>query len=496
MPIAIASTLDRRRKIPSIAIPIPKRRTLVNEGATATGKVQKRVRRRCSFVSTLLDRQMNKLKNRKSGVVILESRKRMPKQEEPEAPDVMVDDMAILERRSGMSREELEDFLPPEVMYLLRERPDLYEKIEMSYKLPVGEKVLGIAEARRRAAIRKEEMRRLEQKRAEQEALYRASWRRGGERGDDGDMEEEAPHGAPHYDEVYWSEDKRDMEEWAENEDETAMEERKKKKTVVNEKSMFSALTGSALKRLRRVMSTSERSARPLANVNGCIIAGADLARLKPGVWLNDEIVNAYFDMLMARAIEQKAAQEQSDGKRNGRRKNGSEKMDVPSVKVMNSFFYSELVKFNRAKGYCVYDYSRVRRWTRRFDAFSYDLFLVPINQQNTHWTLGVVNFKDKTVMHLDSMGNGGSARVRENLLAWVRDEASDKKKGRFVQSEWSMVPRPDVPKQQNSDDCGVFICKFADCLTRGWTRFTFDQRHMDYFRSRIAHELLMGKAS
>ncbi|CAN8074298.1 unnamed protein product [Agarophyton chilense] len=118
---------------------------------------------------------------------------------------------------------------------------------------------------------------------------------------------------------------------------------------------------------------------------------------------------------------------------------------------------------------------------------------LIPINQQNLHWTLGIINFKDKIVAHLDSMGKGGSPEVRENLLRWVRDEAATKGH-EFKATEWS-ADDVVVPQQTNSDDCGVFLCKYADFLSRGWSDFTFSQDHMNYFRARMAHELLMKKA-
>ena len=72
------------------------------------------------------------------------------------------------------------------------------------------------------------------------------------------------------------------------------------------------------------------------------------------------------------------------------------------------------------------FDYQSMRRWTKRFDVFSYDMMLFLINQQNNHWTLGVVNFRNKVVEHLDSMGAGGSPNVPDYLLKWVFEEAMD----------------------------------------------------------------------
>lgn len=121
---------------------------------------------------------------------------------------------------------------------------------------------------------------------------------------------------------------------------------------------------------------------------------------------------------------------------------------------------------------------------------------IVPINQQNLHWTLGVIDFRTKTVMHLDSMGTGGDPTVCQYLLNWVRDEANERgKQEEFIGKDWKAVEKM-VPKQLNTDDCDVFLCKFADFLCRGWETFTFSQTQMKYFRARIAHELLMGKAT
>lgn len=71
--------------------------------------------------------------------------------------------------------------------------------------------------------------------------------------------------------------------------------------------------------------------------------------------------------------------------------------MIFPKVKVMSSF-YTTLVQRDRTEGFHVYDYSRVRLWTRRFDSFSCDLLLIPINMANTHWCLGAVDFKHKRI--------------------------------------------------------------------------------------------------
>jgi hypothetical protein len=49
------------------------------------------------------------------------------------------------------------------------------------------------------------------------------------------------------------------------------------------------------------------------------------------------------------------------------------------------------------------------------------------------------------------------------------------------------------APKQSNSSDCGVFVCKFMDFISRD-KEITFIQDDMKYFRISIGIELMEGK--
>ncbi len=266
-----------------------------------------------------------------------------------------------------------------------------------------------------------------------------------------------------------------------------SLEEKEEARTVVDENSAFSELTPHAVKRVRSVLGASTYSdvGRTLyAKISGCTVHGSDLQTLKPNTWLNDEIVNSYLELLYRRneiALKESVT-------------NGTKA--PPKVRFMSSFFYSRLFEMNRAQGCQVYDYTRVRRWTKKFDVFDLDMLVIPINQHNVHWTLGVVNFRDKRVEHYDSFGGSGSDDILENLLRWVADERENKKGDELDVDVWEKVPMTSkMPQQNNSDDCGVFVCKFADFITRG-AEVTFEARHMKYFRARIAHEIMMQRVA
>jgi hypothetical protein len=49
-----------------------------------------------------------------------------------------------------------------------------------------------------------------------------------------------------------------------------------------------------------------------------------------------------------------------------------------------------------------------------------------------------------------------------------------------------------ECPKQSNYSDCGVFLCKFMDYITRE-RKFDFSQKDMEYFRILIGVELIKG---
>ena len=58
------------------------------------------------------------------------------------------------------------------------------------------------------------------------------------------------------------------------------------------------------------------------------------------------------------------------------------------------------------------------------------------------------------------------------------------KKKSPMELRNWKLCTKVDIPKQRNGSDCGVFMCQFADCISRDKV-FEFDQKDMQYFRQR-----------
>ncbi|XP_054691801.1 sentrin-specific protease 2 isoform X2 [Grus americana] len=184
-----------------------------------------------------------------------------------------------------------------------------------------------------------------------------------------------------------------------------------------------------------------------------------DIQTLMNLCWLNDEVINFYMTLLVER----------------------SKKEGYPAVYAFSTFFYPKLVSGG---------YKAVRRWTRGVDLFKQDLILVPIHLR-VHWALVVIDVRKKTIKYFDSMGQKGD-KICEILFQYLQEESREKRNLELTFSEWtlrSMEPH-EIPQQLNGSDCGVFMCKYADCISRD-KPITFTQNHMPYFRRKMVWEII-----
>ncbi|NXH60101.1 SENP1 protease, partial [Rhabdornis inornatus] len=191
-------------------------------------------------------------------------------------------------------------------------------------------------------------------------------------------------------------------------------------------------------------------------------ITRKDIQTLNNLNWLNDEIINFYMNLLMERSKEK----------------------DLPAVHAFNTFFFTKL----KTAGY-----QAVKRWTKKVDIFSVDLLLVPIHL-GVHWCLAVVDFRKKTITYYDSMGGINSEACRI-LLQYLKQESLDKKRKEFDTNGWALLSKKsqEIPQQMNGSDCGMFACRYAECISKD-KPINFTQQHMPYFRKRMAWEILHRK--
>lgn len=78
-----------------------------------------------------------------------------------------------------------------------------------------------------------------------------------------------------------------------------------------------------------------------------------------------------------------------------------------------------------------------------------------------------MVDNERQSIVYYDSLGN--EFRYCIDLLTnFLQTESIKKKNIELDMNEWKLIYKiPDIPKQQNYYDCGVFACKYAEYISR-----------------------------
>lgn len=190
---------------------------------------------------------------------------------------------------------------------------------------------------------------------------------------------------------------------------------------------------------------------------------------LARSVWLNDEIINFYMEMLKER--DNKLCEV------NPKRR--------PSW-FFSSFFIAKVLEDGE------YSYSRVKRWAKRFDAFAQDKIFFPVNIANNHWVLVVAHVMKKKVVFYDSFHSSGKKYV-DAVYRWLQDEHKAKKGTEMDCNGWEVIPRDDtVPRQLNGSDCGVFVVIASDFISDDLP-LEYDQDIVTSWRKNLGAAILRG---
>ncbi|EGV63326.1 Ulp1 protease family protein [Yamadazyma tenuis] len=184
-----------------------------------------------------------------------------------------------------------------------------------------------------------------------------------------------------------------------------------------------------------------------------------DIQTLRPQQWLNDNIIDYYFNLI------------------------SDQNSDYYS---WTSHFYTTL----QERGY-----DGVRRWSKRrkLNLFEKKLIFIPINISSTHWALSIINNQNKTIEYFDSLRIiSGEFSGLYLIKSYMEGEVI--RLGASVDiSEYRFLPNSQVPQQKNGFDCGVFTCICANYLSQS-KGLDYSQKDMPIFRHRMIYEILHGK--
>jgi hypothetical protein len=192
-----------------------------------------------------------------------------------------------------------------------------------------------------------------------------------------------------------------------------------------------------------------------------------DLQTLRPGHWINDNIVDFYFNLIQQRSV-------QSSGV-------------LAKTVVFSTHFFSTLQKSG---------YKGVAKWAERrgIDVTKPDFIFVPINRHNIHWCLAVINNRDLRFELYDSM-NGAGAITLELLRDYMRKQTlatypySDLRQLGY--DRYDLCATLPCPQQQNSFDCGAFVCRMANLYAQDRSIMSFTQADIPAVRRQIAYEIV-----
>ena len=185
-------------------------------------------------------------------------------------------------------------------------------------------------------------------------------------------------------------------------------------------------------------------------------ITRKDLRSLCYPNYVNDTIVDEYLMMIKAR--------------------------NPDNFVVLNSYFFQRLDELGLEEGM-----EQTKTWIKE-DLRSKENILIPICK-NDHWRLVHIDTKQKIVYYLDSIigsrKNSSAPRIIKEFIEKYYTE-----KGEACQ--FKVKVRWDIPSQHNGVDCGVFLCAYAERISRR-AGFNFSQSDMALFRWKITWEICNG---
>ncbi|KAK3922217.1 Ubiquitin carboxyl-terminal hydrolase 36 [Frankliniella fusca] len=199
--------------------------------------------------------------------------------------------------------------------------------------------------------------------------------------------------------------------------------------------------------------------------IKGYKITTAELLMIHDKHWLNDMIINAYFDIIC-------------------------EVTNKGKVHFLSTFFMQKLSS----------SLSEAQKWTKnvsiysKVNIFEFKTLLVPIHgRSNTHWSLCAIDNDEHSITYFDSL----RCNVREESDAEMEAihnflKAEYSRKGNGLLPPYSKNYAQN-PYQTDSCDCGVFVCFFGRRLAEGRS-CQAPSSHISNMRQQMAVELLAAK--
>lgn len=228
-------------------------------------------------------------------------------------------------------------------------------------------------------------------------------------------------------------------------------EEVRKKKDRGKEKKLVPDVSQNEANNVKKMWGRNDNAV--LSNRDNLEVTVRDFKTLTPRRWLNDTVIEFFMKQI----------------EKNNKR-----------IVAFNSFFYTSLSE----RGY-----QGVRRWMKRKKVQINDLdkIFVPVNLNQSHWALGMIDIVQKRILYVDSLSNGPNAMsfaILSDLQNYVIEESKN-----TIGSDFELA-NLSCPQQPNGFDCGIYLCMNTLYLSQN-APLSFDQRDAVRMRTYIAHLIL-----
>jgi len=219
---------------------------------------------------------------------------------------------------------------------------------------------------------------------------------------------------------------------------------------------------------------------RPLNNAK-IRLTGADFRLFEAQNWLNDSTMNSLVALINGRALQ--VASMRAAGL--------PAATSLPRSFIFNTYFFSRLhERVGR------YDYAEVRRWglKNELDIASVNRILTPVNVNNLHWVLVMVDVEHRSLLFFDSLVGRATSSLA-TVRQWLTDEVGSRL-GSDAAEAWDIRAWPGVvdlglPRRAVRGSCGVFVMAAADCFALG-VPLCFSQRNIPALRQRMGVALFV----
>lgn len=175
-----------------------------------------------------------------------------------------------------------------------------------------------------------------------------------------------------------------------------------------------------------------------------------DLRTLMDFNWLNDKVINIYLGLLKDKYYTEN------------------------NFYILTTYFY--------------YNLTHKRNTTFKENILSYKSILIPVHLRN-HWIFVNLDLKRRKVMIFDSL-RCDRVNVGNKIKKWI--EWCYLKRNETVVFEVETMK--DIPRQENGNDCGIFVLYYAKQICKRKTEFPRLYLRTVDKRLTIMHEIMVGK--